>query len=143
MTIYDRLVQSVENGEYFSVNLETKSLRIGKEMVIDEGNYSGELIGDLPCDYWEMLEKLFINYYLSRPGAWSERKKSYFAAKNVKEMSDIELACGESRLVAQAKLEGFVLCAVLSGLLKWNPLYGNWFWKSARYPELVLLKNWF
>lgn len=143
MTIYDRLVQSVENGEYFSVNLETKSLRIGKEMVINEGNYSGELIGDLLCNPWEMLEKLFINYYLSRPGAWSERKKSYFAAKNVKEMSDIELACGESRLVAQAKLEGFVLCAVLSGLFTWNRLYGNWFWKSKRYPELVLLKSWF
>lgn len=143
MAIYDVLIQSVENGDYFLVNLETKSLRIGKEMVINDGKYEGELIGDLPCDPWEMLEKLFINYYLSRPGAWSERKKCYFAAKNVKEMSDIELACGEQRLIAQAKLEGFVLCAVLSGLLKWNPLYGNWFWKSKKYPELVLLKKWF
>ena len=100
MTIYDRLVQSVENGEYFSVNLETKSLRIRKEMVIDECNYSGELIGDLPCDHWEMLEKLFINYYLSRPGAWSERKKSYFSAKNVKEMifSQINPSCVPSPL---------------------------------------------
>ena len=143
MTIYDRLVEEAENGNYFSVNLKTKSLKIGKEMVISEGEYDGELIGDLPCDPWEMLEKLFMNYYMSRPGAWSERKKSHFAAKDVKEMNDIELACGEPRLVAQAKLEGFVLCAVLSGLLEWNPKYGNWFWKSKRYPELILLKDWF
>lgn len=143
MNIYDKLVESVENGEYFCVNFETKYLKIGKDIIINNGKYDGELIGDLPCDPWEMLEKLFINYYLSRPGAWSERKKSYFAAKNVKEMNDIELACGEQRLIAQAKLEGFVLCAVLSGLLKWNPLYGTWFWKSKKYPELVLLKDWF
>jgi len=143
MNIYNRLVESVSNGEYFYVNLKTKSIKIGKEMVIDEGNYCGELIGDLPKDPWEMLEELFINYYMSRPGARSERKKSYFAAKPINEMTDIELACGEPRLLAQAKLEGFVLCAVLSGLLKWNPRFGTWFWKSKRYPKLVLLKDWF
>ena len=141
-TIYDELVSSAENGVYFSVDLKTKSLKIGKEMVINEGEYTGELIGDLPRDPWEMLEELFVNYNLSRPGRWSERKKSYFAAKNIKEMSDIELACGEDRLVAQAKLEGFVLCAVLSNLLTWNRRSG-WFWKSPRHPELVLLKEWF
>ena len=143
MTIYDRLIEAVEDGKYFKVDLSSKSLKIGKEMVINNGNYEGELIGDFPVDAWEMLETLFFNYYMSRPGERSDRKKSYFAAKSSKEMSDIELACGEPRLIAQAKLEGFVLCAILSGMLTWNPKFGNWFWKSKRYPELVLLKNWF
>ena len=58
-------------------------------------------------------------------------------------MDEFEIAAGEPRLIAQAKLEGFVLCAVLAGLLKWNPLYGNWFWQSQRYTKLVLLKEWF
>ncbi len=143
MTIYDRLITEVECGKPFSINLKTKTLKIGKEVVIDEGNYSGELIGDLPKDPWELVEDLFRDFYFSRPGAWSEKKKSYFASKNVKEMTDIELACGEPRLVAQAKLEGFVLCAVLSGVFEWNPRFGNWFWKSRKYPRLVLLKEWF
>lgn len=143
MTIYDMLVTAVESGKYFKVDLKAKTLRIGKETVIDSGNYEGELIGDLPKDPWELAEDLFHNYYMSRPGKWSERKRTYFAAKDAGEMSDLELACGEPRLLAQAKLEGFILCAVLAGLIKWNPLYGNWFWKSGRYPEFVLLKEWF
>lgn len=143
MTIYDRLVNDVKDGKKFYVDLESKTLKIGKAVVINSGDYKGDLIGDLPCDPWEMAEKLFFNFYHSKPSAWSDKKRSYFAAKSVQEMDEFELAAGESRLVAQAKLEGFILCAVLAGYLKWNSLYGNWFWKSCKYPEFVLLKNWF
>ena len=143
MTIYDKLVEEVENGKSFYVDLKNKSLKVGKEWLINEGNYVGDLIGDLPCDSWEMLEKLFFEFYMSRPSEWSDHKKSYFATKPVKEMTEFELAAGRSRLVAQAKLEGFVLCAVLAGHLAWNNKFGNWFWASKKYPELVVLKEWF
>ena len=142
MTIYDRLVAAAEEGKRVKVDLKSKSLKIGKEMVIDGGKYEGELIGDLPRNAWEMADELFCNYYHSRPGRMSDKKRSYFAAKSSSEMNDVELACGEPRLVAQAKLEGFILCAVLAGYMNWNPRFGNWFWKSVRYPEFVLLKEW-
>lgn len=143
MTIYDTLVDAVENGSSFKVDLKSKSLKIGKKVVINGGKYEGELIGDLPCDPWEMADKLFIRYYISRPGAWAEKKKSYFKAKPYEEMNEFELAGGEPRLVAQAKLEGFILCAVLAGLIKWDDRFGSWFRKSQKYPQFVLLKEMF
>lgn len=143
MTIYDKFVKGVASGRKFRIELKNKTMKLGKEVLIDEGKYVGELIGDLPKDPWEMLEDLFCRYYISVPCERSDRKPSYFATKEFKDMTDFELAGGEPRLVAQAKLEGFVLCAVLAGLLKWNPLYGSWFWQSPRYPQLVMLKDWF
>ena len=143
MTIYDKLIKEVTSGKSFTVNLKTKTLKVGKEVMIDNGNYDGELIGDLPKDPWEMVEELFFRFYESKPSERSGHKNSYFAAKSAHDMDEFEIAAGEPRLIAQAKLEGFVLCAVLAGLLKWNPLYGNWFWQSQRYTKLVLLKEWF
>lgn len=143
MSIYDALVTEVEQGKSFHIDLKKKTLKIGKKVMIDNGQYDGELIGDLPCNPWEMAERLFYNYYVSMPSQWAERKKSYFKAKEYEDMNEFELAAGEPRLIAQAKLEGFILCTILAKLLTWNDLFGSWFWKSAKYPQFVLLKEWF
>lgn len=144
MVIFDRLVTHVTDGGRYKIDLKNKTLKIGKEVVIDEGRYEGELIGDLPCDPWEMADKLFDNYYNSRSSAWSDKQTSkYFKAKDSGEMDFTELVVGEPRLVAKAKLEGYILCAVLAGYLKWNPMFGNWFWKSPVHNDFVLLREWF
>lgn len=143
MTIYDELINAVRDGTKFYIDLKGKTMKIGRKVVIDNGIASDNLIGDLPCDPWEMLERLFVEYYNSRPGAWSEKKRSYFAAREASDMDELELAFGTPRLIAQAKLEGYVLCATLSGQLKWNDRFGSWFWVSKTHPELVLLKEWF
>lgn len=143
MTIYDKLVEEVTNGACYKIDLVNKSLRVGKEVLIDEGNFDGDLIGDLPCNPWEMAERLYNNFYNSRPGVWSKHDGKYFKAKPGDEMDFIELAKGEPRHIARAKLEGFILCAVLSGLLKWNPRFGTWFWQSPKHENFVLLKAWF
>ena len=143
MTIYDRLVEHVHDGGRYKIDLVNKTLRLGKEMVINEGQYEGELIGDLPRDPWEVLEDLYESYYNSCPSARTDRGSRYFKAKPVDEFDFLELLNGETRYEAQAKLEGFVLCAVLAGVLKWNPLYGTWFWRSPKHDDLRLLKIWF
>lgn len=141
MTIYDELVNHVHDGGRFKIDLVNKTLRLGKKVVIDEGRYEGDLIGDLPRNPWEMLEVLFEEYYNSCPSARTDRGSRYFKAKLTEDFSFEELL-GEPRYEAQAKLEGFILCAILTGLMTWNPLYG-WFWQSPKHKELVLLKDWF
>ena len=45
-------------------------------------------------------------------------------------------------LAAQAELELYVLCQILSGL-KWNPeTMGCWFWQSKEDKDLVILRQW-
>lgn len=143
MTIYDKLVSEVTAGKTYKVDLVNKTMRVGKEVLINEREFEGDLIGDLPCDPWEMLERLYDNFYHSCPGAWSKRDGRYFKAKPGDEMSFIELAQGEPRHIARAKLEAYVLCAVLAGMLKWNQRFGSWFWKSKQHEDFVLLKKWF
>lgn len=143
MTIYDRLVNHVTDGGQYKVDLVEKNLRLGKELVVNEGKFEGELIGDLSVNPWEMLERLYDNFYHSRPSAWADKNGKYFKAKPGEDMDFVELAQGEPRHIAKAKLEGYVLCAVLAGLLRWNPLYGNWFWRSPQHEDLRLLKVWF
>ena len=47
----------------------------------------------------------------------------------------------ERREVARAKLEGFILCVVLSGKFKWAKEMGSWFWVSKSDPDLVILRQ--
>lgn len=147
MSIYDRLIEAAEQGKSINIDLKNKTAKVGREVLIDSGEYSGELIGDLPKDPWELADDLFWNYYVSVPEYNRHPARDYFDAKeskrNREKLTVQELINGEPRHVAKARLEGFILCAVLAGLMKWNPLYGNWFWKSGKYESFVLLKEWF
>ena len=141
MTIYDKLVEHVEQGGRYKVDLVNKTLKIGKVVVINEGRYEGELIGDLPKDPWEVLEDLYDEFYNSRPSAWTDRDGRYFHARPAEEFTFADLVEGTPRMLAKAKLEGYVLCAVLAGLLTW-PGEG-WFWRSPKHDDFRLLKSWF
>ena len=88
------------------------------------------------------IEDLYAAYRTSTPPERTERRRQSFTALSVEELTDVELVCGENRDVAQAKLEGFILCAVLSGVLQWHDSYGSWFWRSDNHPDLVILKQW-
>ena len=58
-------------------------------------------------------------------------------------MTDEQLMCGERREVAQATLEGFILCMILNGELVWDEdIMGKWFWQSVEDKDLVILRQW-
>jgi hypothetical protein len=151
MTIYEELVKRVEEGESFNVDFEKRTIKIGKTKLINNGAYDNERIliqfdkysGGLDAVMKEIYG-LYLGYKLSLPSERNSRqRKRYFKALSTEELSDCEMATGERRDVAQAKLEGFILCSVLSGELTWNEeRHGKWFWQSKNDPDLVILRSW-
>ena len=79
----------------------------------------------------------------SLPSERSDSKRTkYFKALSIREMTDRQLMIADRREGAQARLEGFILCAIISGKLKWTNEMGSWFWQSKNDPDLIILKSW-
>lgn len=149
MTIYEELIKRVENGESFYINFKNQALKIGKEFVIADGFYDDERIlytdSELEMsDVLSYIEALYENYKYSLPSERNDsRRKQYFKALPVEKLTDKQMATGELREVARAKLEGFILCMIVDGFFVWNETeMGKWFYQSDRDPDLVLLRSW-
>ena len=153
MSIYLELIERVDNGETFSIDFEKRNMRVGKEYLIKNGEYD-ETKGlfpklyDEPCSLHvtlHQIRELYINYKYSLPSERSESKrKKYFKALTVDELTDEQLMMADKRETTQAALEGFVLCSILAGHLKWDDeiMQGTWFWQSRSDEDLVILKSW-
>ena len=150
MTIYDELVRRVSDGESFYINLEKRQMKIDKEpIVVCNGVYdvTRKLINDDDLvDVNAILRKvehLYQNYKYSLPSERNDNKRrKYFKALSINDITDNQLMMAERREVAQAKLEGFILCSILSGKFKWTEDMGKWFYQSKNDPDLVILKSW-
>ena len=147
MTIYDEFVQRVSDGETFYINFKNKSLKIGKKFIIADGVYDTER-QLIECDYsnnsdiLSKIESLYADYKYSLPSERSDSKRrKYFKALLMEELTDKQLMFAQSREVAQAKLEGFILCMALNGKFKWSNEMGKWFWQSKNDQDLIILKN--
>ena len=147
MTIYEELVQRVYDGETFYINFKNRSMKIGKKFIIADGIYDTErrLIDCELSDTAEILsniERLYADYKYSLPSERSDSKRrKYFKALSMEELTDEQLMVAQRREVAQVKLEGFVLCMALNGKFKWTNEMGKWFWESKKDPDLVILKK--
>ena len=144
MTIYEELIERVFNGESFYVDFEKRCMKLGKQKVICNGEYDDkrELI-ELNGDAFKTIYELYQKYKYSLPSERSDSKrKCYFKALSVDELTDEQMATGERREVARARLEGFILCTILTGQFAWNEALGSWFWQSANDPDLVILRSW-
>lgn len=149
MTIYEELIQRVQNGETFYINFEDRTLKVGKDKLIDNGNYDtnrklfGSTIFTAP-EIIMIIDGLYRQYKYSLPSERSDNKRRhYFKALKFEELTDEQMLRAELREVRQAYLEGFILCMVLEGQIKWNELtQGNWFYKSASDDDLVILRSW-
>ena len=149
MTIYEELIKRVEDGESFYINFKNRALKIGKEFIVADGLYDGTRVLYPGCDL-EMsdvlsyIETLYENYKYSLPSERSDNKRrQYFKALSVDKLTDKQMATGERREVARAKLEGFILCMIVDGYFVWNEAeLGRWFWQSKSDPDLVILRNW-
>lgn len=147
--ILAELVERVDNGEKFHIDFEKRNMKVGKTYLIKDGKYDESKymlcrLHDIDSDIiLAAIEDLYYEYRYSMPSERSERKrKKYFKALPVEELSIDDMVKGQSREVAQAKLEGYILCSILNGDLKWNDDWGTFFWQSKSYEDLVILRKW-
>lgn len=150
MTIYDELIKRVSEGEKFYIDFETRTMKVGNTKLIDNGKYDKNRYLIYECNIYSlhvllhMIRELYRNYKTSIPSERSSKKrKCYFKALPAEELTDEQLMRGERREVAQAVLEGFVLCMILNGELVWDEdIMGKWFWQSRSDSDLVILRTW-
>ena len=153
MSIYLELIERVSEGESFHIDFEKRNMKVGKDFLIKEGKYEetqellGEAFGNVHCleDLLFELECLYKVYKYSLPSERSDNKRRhYFKALPMEEITDEQLIVAERREFSQAALEGFVLCMIVSGQLVWDEdvMQGKWFYQSKTDPDLVLLRTW-
>ena len=149
MSIFSKGLERVENGERFHIDFEKRTMKIGQDKLIDNGEYdvSQTLYDERFDDSRTLLDKvreLYTTYKLSLPSERSDKKrKKYFKALPIDELTDEQLIYGVRREVAQYVLEAFILCAVLNGDFVWDDeIHGKWFYQDKIEKDLVILKNW-
>lgn len=145
--IWNEAQEKVHNGSTFRISLEKRNLLIDGKYIIKEGKYEGSLGYDtnFPVDaILAMAEEFYWQYLHSVPSARSEAKyRRYFRALPEHELSEEDMLYGESRELAQLRLELYILIAILNDDLKWDEFAKDkWFWQSKKYPSLVILKQW-
>ena len=150
MTIFEELIKRVSDGEKFHIDFENRTMKVGNTKLIDNGKYDENRLLIYEYNVYSlqvllhMIRELYRNYKTSIPSERSSKKrKCYFKALSADELTDEQLMCGERREVAQATLEGFILCMILNGELVWDEdIMGKWFWQSRSDQDLVILKKW-
>ena len=150
--VYDAAIQAAKEGKRVRVNFLTKSMYINKEWWVVKGvlQRCSELWPDPDTAaitrerVLKNIEEYYQRYKHSIPSEKSDQqRRPYFYAIPCEELSDEDMLYGEPRLVAQARLEVYLLCAVLDGLLTWDEkTMGNWFWQSKEDKDLVILRSW-
>ena len=153
MSIYLELIERVSNGETFSIDFEKRNMKVGKEYLIKNGEYDTSrklfpMFYDNPYSLRVVLHQireLYRNYKYSLPSERSDSKRrKYFKALTIDELSDEQLMRAQKREETQAALEGFVLCSIIAGHLVWDDevMQGAWFWQSRSDSDLVILRSW-
>ena len=139
MSIYRDLLEKVERGAKFNINLVEKTLKIdGKEIVL-EGNLIDETdVGS--GSPFDILETLYLSFKRSVPSESHNGNRPYFKCVSVEDLTDDEIAFNEPRSRAQFELECYVLFASVLGWLKMEN-ENHWFWQGTD-KELVVLKEW-
>ena len=152
MSIYLELIERVSDGESFHINFEKRNMKVGKDYLIKDGEFdeTKELFPKLYEAYdlygaLHMIRELYKNYKYSLPSERSDNKRrKYFKALPMEEITDEQLMVAERREVSRAALEGLVLCLIVSGQLVWDEevMNGKWFWQSKTDPDLIVLRSW-
>lgn len=146
--IYEEMLERVANGERFHIDFEKRNMRVGRQYLIKNGEYDKERKLELAPYYSSMniilyiLGTLYRDYKYSTPSERSENKRrKYFKALSVDELTDEQLVNGMPREYAQAALEGYMLVKIVDGSFKWDTSYGNWFYQGED-KDFIILKKW-
>jgi hypothetical protein len=149
MSIFLKGLEQVENGERFYIDFEQQVMKIGQTKVIDNGEYdTTQILYDEKFDdsrtLLDKVRELYVAYKFSLPSERSDKKrKKYFKALPIDELTDEQLIYGTRREIAQYMLEAFILCAIINGDFIWNDeIHGKWFYQDPLESDLVILKSW-
>lgn len=143
--ILGKLTEAVACGAKWNVDFKNRNIRINGKYLVENGEFN--VMTGIECyppdQFLWHVEKAYDLYKHSIPSERSESKgRKYFRALSESELSDEDMMYGVSRDMAQAELEGFVLCSMLEGVT-WQESWGKWFWQSQNDKDLVLLREWF
>ena len=138
--IMDTLFDEVSQEKPFYINIKKRTIKVNKKYLIKEGVIqNGYTINLSNRDPYEVIQVNYEIFKTSRPDR--NCKRSYFKAKSSDELTDKEFVIGESRSLAQAILEGYIVCAIVTNKMYWkNPKH--WYWVSPRDKDLILLREW-
>jgi hypothetical protein len=149
MSIYTEGYERVVNGERFHIDFEKRTMKVGGDVIINNGEY--DMSKELYCGEYNGLHEIlrdirasYFDYKHSLPSERSDSKRrKYFKALSVGEMTDEQLVLGSPREVAQYVLEALILCLIVKGDLIWDEdVMGKWFWQDDIDPDLVILRSW-
>lgn len=146
MTILEEAFEKVHSGARFHIDFENRTMKVDGKKIIDNGEYDTTKALYNPTtdgDVLRVIELMYKDYKYSLPSERSDSKRrKYFKALPVEELSDKQMVIGTPREYAQFLLEGFMLCAIVNGDLKWTEDMGSWFWQSKSDADLIILRNW-
>lgn len=133
--LYEEFCKRVENGQNYSIDFQRKECKLNGKVIRLENQTKNmtEILHD--------LDILYTNFKYSYPSERSKYRKKYFVAVPLEELTDEQLCTGEERILAKAKLEGYLLAMILNGSFVWQENMGKWFYKSQN-SDLTLLKEW-
>ena len=145
MSIFTKGLERVDSGERFHIDFEQRTMKVGQDKMIDGGEYdTSQVLYESPQVLLDRVRELYIAYKYSLPSERSDSKRrKYFKALPIEELTDEQLIRGVRREVAQYALEAFILCAILNGDFVWDEeTHGKWFYQDTLEPDLVILKSW-
>lgn len=155
MSIYNELIEMVDNGKTFRIDFENRTMKVGGKYLIKKDiDYTMEDLFGKNWQFYEyydlysvlrMIRLLYKNYKYSLPSERAENKRrKYFKALPIEEITDEQFMVAEKREIAQARLEGFVLCMIISRQLVWDEdiMKGKWFYQTESDPDLIILRQW-
>lgn len=129
------LEQKIKSGAKFRISFENRTLHINGKKVDFEDSIEPEFS-------FEKLENLYRRYRYSLPSERDQVRRSYFLALKEEDLDDEDMLYGERRQIAKFRLEFYILCAIVSGALKWDERWGKWFWQSMNDKSLIILRSW-
>lgn len=141
--LFHYVCREVLDGARFSVNFQTRSLKLNGEYIVKDGKTDFKSHNYVPENFLYHVEDFYNGYKHSIPSERSEsRRKNYFKALPENELSDEDMMYGQYREFQRAQLETYILCCLLKGA-KWDESWGKWFWQSPNDKDLILLREWF
>lgn len=142
--LYEEVIAMVEDGERFNIDFKNKTIRVGKKKY-NPLEMDKEKLGVYRCntkDFLDVLENMYEAYKHSLPSERSESKRrKYFYALPVEELSVEDMCCGLEREVSQVQLELWFLLNVIVGSLVWTDDLGKWYW-HGKDKDLIVMKGW-
>lgn len=140
MSTYESIIQSVDRGARFHVDLKKRSIMVGGEYVVKDGRCDDNIPSMTMEECVAELNRLYEEYYNSVPSERSENKyRRYFSAKPLEELTDEDMWCNKRRDVCQAALETFLCLSLINGSFHIDD--EKYFWQSEQHPSFVILRD--